>query len=922
MRKFFTGIALLSLTMTAFAAQRTVEEAAAIAANFSNTQAQASGIRRAPRQAADMRLVHQVAKPNSSEAALYVFNKPEGGWVIISADDIARTVLAYSDESTFDSSNANSAYFLDYYAERIAKAYRLPDEEKNDHTRKKDVEPYQFHTITPLLGTGANAIQWNQTPPYNNMCPIDHADDSRSYTGCVATAGAQIMYFWRYPEHGMGGRTYSWKSGGGGFGTENVDFSAATYDWDNMLPQYHNGQYTQAQADAVALLMYHAGVSAYMAYGGDIVGGSGSGGVQMAQALHENFGYTLATRYTGWDKRDTLDKEKAYDIELLAGRPIMMGGNGHAFICDGADGTGRYHINWGWGGGSDGYYYLFALDPNDQGVGAATDGVGYSKGMDCFFGLRPEEESDRIHVTDIALNKSSLSMKISEQYHLKATIKPDTATNKGIHWTSSNEDVATVDYNGWVIARSAGTATITVIACDGSLKATCQITVANEYPGSGSLMELGPISPSHEFTWNDEKGRYESHLSLGGGYPYLIVKLPHAKDSTITGRYDMGNEAAYIWPTADQPNLEFYAETGWMNIACIDATTGTYQLDGYFTDPEGNGYVFQFTTAITLSNEGMTLADKTGDNMINTIVATFQSMGETCSSTVASDGKLILPTRKPLNCSDLTFIGWTKEDNYNSSIAPTLAQNGDPITTNTTYHAVFAHPDGSKDKYTEVASIDFAATGTANNDSAWYFDKYGIAHDGYTDPTELVASSDNIHITGGAWIRSGRQGLKVGAYHSDNASNVTTEYNRKKNKQGYIKLEMDHGAIISKVVVSSEKTTSHDKGRLMVYINDVCSQSAIVYGDNVEYIHNEPVSTKSLSLATNGRAVYIKSVKVYSGGLGYDYYTTTACEVPTTPTAIENSLQNDSKWTKTIENGMLYIIRDGKKYNVLGLNIQ
>ena len=93
MRKFFTGIVLLLASVTMFAEQRSVEDAAAIAADFSQAHVQKSGNRRAPRKAAKMSLVHQVAKPSSSEAALYVFNNSNGGWVIVSADDKAVSIL-------------------------------------------------------------------------------------------------------------------------------------------------------------------------------------------------------------------------------------------------------------------------------------------------------------------------------------------------------------------------------------------------------------------------------------------------------------------------------------------------------------------------------------------------------------------------------------------------------------------------------------------------------------------------------------------------------------------------------------------------------------------------------------------------------------------------------------------------------------
>ena len=301
MKKFFTSVLLLAMAVSVLAAPRTVEEAAALAANFKNEQvSQKSGAHRAARKAGEMRLAHQVAKPNSTDPALFVFNNSNGGWVIVSADDNTREILAYSNKGSFDGSKINVAYMMDFYAERIA-AVRPVSNEANARRAKRANESYTYAIVAPLLANNGDTIQWNQRAPYNNMCPMDPTDNTRSCTGCVATAAAQIMYFWKWPAHGMGGRTYSWHNEGGSHGRESVDFSAATYDWDNMLPQYHDGQYNETQANAVAQLMYHAGVSAIMEYGGEATEGSGTGGSLMAKAMHENFGYKEATHHDNWE---------------------------------------------------------------------------------------------------------------------------------------------------------------------------------------------------------------------------------------------------------------------------------------------------------------------------------------------------------------------------------------------------------------------------------------------------------------------------------------------------------------------------------------------------------------------------------------------------------------------------------------------
>ena len=81
-----------------------------------------------------------------------------------------------------------------------------------------------------------------------------------------------------------------------------------------------------------------------------------------------------------------------------------------------------------------------------------------------------------IEVTSVMLDKSNLALAEGESATLKATVKPDNATDKTVTWSSSNTAVATVDASGRVSALRAGTATVTARA--GGKSATCAVTVA------------------------------------------------------------------------------------------------------------------------------------------------------------------------------------------------------------------------------------------------------------------------------------------------------------------------------------------------------------------------------------------------------------------------------------------------------------
>ena len=906
MKKFYLGIVLLMMSVIVSAAPRSVKEAADIAASFQNEQAQKAGLHRAPRKAADLQLIHQVAKPDSKEAALYVFNNPNGGWVIVSADDCAHDILAYSDKGTFDGTKSNVAYMMDYYAERIAKAQPLTDEQKAKRAKKED-DPYDYATITPLLGVGTEAIQWNQDTPWNNMCPIDGADDTHAYTGCVATAAAQIMRFWKWPAQGQGAMTYSWSSGAGGFGTESVDFSTGIYDWDNMLPQYKSGQYTQEQADAVALFMYHVGVATRMGYGGHATGGSGSAGTNMLDAMHKFFGYTEATHHKHWDKKTHLEMEIAFETELKAGRPIFMGGNAHAFLCDGADGEGRFHINWGWGSASDGYYYLYALDPNDEGIGASTSGGSYSKGMDCFFGLQPIK--DPTHATGISLNKTSMSLMIKESKKLEPTVTPDNASNKGVYYISSNENIATVDYAGRVTGISAGTATITAKTCDGNIAATCAITVTNEYAPAIELTKLNYgslnwVSPNWQFIAYD-----------GSYYPWVQFYFKAGDDYSIAGTHRLIK--AEVWPDASDPDYEFTSKnSGWINFICIGKGNGSsshhgniYRYESEFVGKDGLTYHVCDTMEIYYKENDSTyhpMDDNKGDGIEHQL--TFIALGDTFCTTNSHNHTFSFPFDEPLiNCSNKVFIGWTTEENYSSTTAPALANVGDPINADATYYAVFAEPDGDTTAYSEVASMTFATHSADGSD--WYDPGYYFNYlDGY-----IIESANNLTVSTGAWLREGVNGLRLGG----NGTNGE----RDKGNQGFITLDLAHGALISKVVVNCSKRNKDSKGKLWVDLNDSHSQNPIVYDENAVFVPNKPTSANSLTIATSRNDAYIRSVTLYTGGgASYTNYTTVSCD--DVPTAISNGEWTKGEWKKVIEDGQLFIIKDGVKYNVFGAMVK
>lgn len=236
--------------------------------------------------------------------------------------------------------------------------------------------------VAPLLG----GIKWNQGAPYNNMCPL-YDGTNRSVTGCVATAMAQVMMYYQYPKELKATiKAYTAKS----YGIQIPEISSgATYDWDNMLPDYSKSDYNSAQADAVAKLMYHCGAAVEMNYG------PSSGANVTPIILATYFGYDADLMQDLTRTVFTLQQWMTLiDNELKAKRPILYSGQasdgGHEFVCDGSDGNGLYHINWGWGGYQDGYFDLTILQPTKGGAGSGSAVDGYNRDCSMIIGIAPD----------------------------------------------------------------------------------------------------------------------------------------------------------------------------------------------------------------------------------------------------------------------------------------------------------------------------------------------------------------------------------------------------------------------------------------------------------------------------------------------------------------------------------------------------
>lgn len=360
---------LSGLTMSAQTVSESVAQSRA-AAFFAN---QAQQAHKAPNRVgkANQQLTLAYTARKDGNTCFYVYNRGnDGGYVIVGGDEQAKEILAYVPQGHFvyDSLPDNLKWWLDQYAHEIDTAIimtaNMPASAKK--AMRKTTTQNTMQDIPDLITT-----KWNQGEPYNLAIPLIGDDSIHCVTGCVPTALAQIMNYWEYPTHGIGSKSYSIDfTDIGQTVTFSADFANTTYDWTHMRDSYTEGQYTEQDAQAVAVLMYHVGVALEVGYG-KYSTGYGSPGESTLDQEYRGIRHDLP-EYFGYDEgieglyRENFTLEQWKTLlysELTLGRPVYYSGtdlySGHAFVCHGySSSLDMFSFNWGWGGLDDGYYAL------------------------------------------------------------------------------------------------------------------------------------------------------------------------------------------------------------------------------------------------------------------------------------------------------------------------------------------------------------------------------------------------------------------------------------------------------------------------------------------------------------------------------------------------------------------------------------
>lgn len=327
---------------------------------------------KAPVDEEQLDLVQQIDNPTLCIPALYAFNVKGNGFVVVSASDCTDPVLAYSPDGNLNNPNPACQYFLDSYARLIS------DNQNNHATTTKEIkskwDELYNQTFTCDLNSKGVLVKakWGQgdpdDPTYNILCP--KIDGKPCYVGCVATAMAMIIHYWRYPErggnedsstairHNWHGQAIPYKF--------LVDTNKFVYE--DMPNQISHGS-PMEQKLAISRLGLACGVTANMNWGLD---GSGAQSKDVKRAFWRWFKYSEDVDFIERQSQGQTDKkwakilhseidDHARPVYYSAYDPSGAGRDaGHAFLITGSSSAdpNKFYVNWGWEGSSNGFYTI------------------------------------------------------------------------------------------------------------------------------------------------------------------------------------------------------------------------------------------------------------------------------------------------------------------------------------------------------------------------------------------------------------------------------------------------------------------------------------------------------------------------------------------------------------------------------------
>jgi hypothetical protein len=286
-------------------------------------------------------------------------------------------------------------------------------------------------------------VNWTQSAPYNNFCPIDPANDNRSIAGCPSVAMAMIVDFHKTTNqvHFSDADDYHHVYAGRNYWIDDDHIARDFPSWpmlnvylDTLQEHYDHG--VSLTNNDKAALVYACGVAAKQVYTSS---GSGTFSVSQAYDAYLKFNFDQVELI---DTSDIADSS-FYNIIIQNIKDTMpvhlaivdsLWTTGHNIVVDGYNTDGFFHFNFGWGGSSNGWYHLLENIPYNMNFieGAVVNirpnsGVGISKKAESSQHLLYPNPTNGL----IYFNNTSDKTVTMELYNSAGSLKKLSALNTG-----------------------------------------------------------------------------------------------------------------------------------------------------------------------------------------------------------------------------------------------------------------------------------------------------------------------------------------------------------------------------------------------------------------------------------------------------------------------------------------------------------
>ncbi len=388
MRKTSTLLLFLLVITFAFGKPVTMEKASQVANKYLSAYS----------WKASRSVANSFSKSYNGITTYYVFNYTGGGFVVVSADDAVIPILAESDQGYIESeiTNPSTRYWFENYSKEITEIINSGANNTESVAEWNKILNNEVQTSTADVALLLTTT-WNQNKNYNYYCPSDAAgSDGKAWVGCVATAMGQIMKYHNFPAKGVGSHSYVHNT----YGLQTANFGTTDYNFTSMGNTASSSSYQE-----IATLLYHAGVSVDMGYGGDE---SGAFSEDVPWAMSTYFNYDNSTiKQASMSDYTSAAWRTLLKSELDAHRPLYYSGSdpngGHAWVCDGySSADNKFHMNWGWSGSANGYYAIGVLNPTGT-------SYKFNTGNSVIYGIKPGNPDLIVRFTNLDQNNSITS---------------------------------------------------------------------------------------------------------------------------------------------------------------------------------------------------------------------------------------------------------------------------------------------------------------------------------------------------------------------------------------------------------------------------------------------------------------------------------------------------------------------------------